>query len=171
MDLATRPPRLSELGVDLLTLSRWQVARTLAVPFLAFAAYWPLAFSGHWVLAVLALVALSFVTYGSTSHDLVHRNLGLNPLANDLLLSLVELISLRSGHAYQAAHLHHHARFPHDDDVEAQAARMSLARSLVEGVVLQPRIYAWAWKRGFKRPWILVEGLAVVAMLAGAGAG
>lgn len=161
-----RRPRLSELGIDLLWLTRWQRARALAWPFVAFFAYWILAWSGYWVPATFSLVVLSFVTYGSTSHDLVHRNLGLKRLPNDLLLSAIELIALRSGHAYQWAHLHHHARFPRDDDVEARAARMSLFAALREGLVFQIRIYAWAWRysRG-RRRWLVAEGAGVAAIL------
>ena len=165
----TRLPGLSDLGIDLLRLSRWQVTRTIASPFVAFAAFWILACSGHWIPAVFSLVVLSFVTYGSTSHDLVHRNLGLKRLPNDILLSVVEVIALRSGHAYQAAHLNHHARFPGKDDIEADAARMSLIRALLEGVVFQFRIYAWALRSPrAQRSWVVGEGVAVVAIVIGA---
>lgn len=163
-----RQPRLSDLGTDLLHLTEWQRLRALAWPFLAFVAYWIFAWSGQWALAVGSLVALSFVTYGSTSHDLVHGTLGLKRLPNDLLLSLIELISIRSGHAYQAAHLNHHASFPHDD-IEAEAARMSLVRAILEGFVFQFRIYAWALRtRQARRKWIVAEGIGVVAIVLGA---
>lgn len=161
-----RQPRLSDLGTDLLHLTRWQRVRTIAWPFVAFAAFWIFACSGHWILAVFSLMVLSFVTYGSTSHDLVHGSLGLKRRPNDLLLSVIEAISLRSGHAYQAAHLNHHARFPHDGDIEAEAARMSLMRALFEGIIFQFRIYAWALEnpRG-RRNWIVAEGIAVAAIV------
>ncbi len=161
-----RPPRLADLGIDLLHLSKWQVTRTIALPLIAFVAFWILAYSQHWILAVFSLMILSFVTYGSTSHDLVHRNLGLKRLPNDILLAVIEAISLRSGHAYQAAHLNHHARFPRDDDIEADAARMLLPRAVLEGVVFQFRIYAWALRnpRG-RRSWIVAEGIAVLAIV------
>lgn len=159
-------PRITELGVDLLQLSRVQVARAIGVPFVAFAAYWMLAGAGHWALAVASLVVLSFVTYGSTSHDLVHRHLGLSRLTNDILLAVIEAISLRSGHAYQAAHLNHHARFPHDDDIEAEAAGMSLPRAALEGIVFQARIYGWALRHApGKRKWIVGEGLVVASIV------
>src|SRR6266446_10052715 len=125
----TRQPRLSELGIDLLHLTKRQATRTIALPFAACAAFWVLAGSHHWILAVFSLMILSFVTYGSTSHDLVHGSLGLKRPVNDIVLSIMEVMALRSGHAYQAAHLNHHARFPHEDDVEAHAARMSLPRA------------------------------------------
>jgi beta-carotene hydroxylase len=161
-----RPPRLRQLGLDLLRLSRWQLARGIGLPFLACGGFWFFAVHGHWVPAVLSLVVLSFVTYGSTSHDLVHGSLGLRPGANDILLSAIELLALRSGHAYQVTHLHHHARFPHDDDVEARASRMSLAGALLEGLVFQFRVYAWALRhpRG-RRGWIIGEGLAVLGIV------
>ncbi len=172
MDEATntpRQPKLSDLGTDLLRLSKWQVFRAIALPFVACLAYRIFAASGHWVLAVFSLMVLSFVTYGSTSHDLVHGSLGLKRLPNDVLLSVIEVLALRSGHAYQVAHLNHHARFPHDDDIDADAARMTLPRALLEGVVFQFRIYAWALRnpRGNRR-WIIAEGIAVVAIVLGA---
>src|SRR5262249_34589062 len=106
-------PTLRQLGPDLLCVPPWRRLLSLALPFLWCGAYFAFAASGWWAAAVLALVALSFVTYGSTSHDLVHRSLGLPRAVNDWLLCLVELLALRSGHASQAAHLHHHARYPH----------------------------------------------------------
>ncbi len=161
-------PRLSELGIDLLHVTRWQRARAIAWPFAAFAAFWICALSGHWVAAVFSLFVLSFVSYGSTSHDLVHRSLGLKQLPNDVLLSVIEIICLRSGHAYQSAHLNHHTRYPEDDDIEAEAARMSLTQAILQGVVFQFRIYAWAVRnpRG-RRNWIIAEGIAVTAIVLG----
>ena len=64
---------------------------------------------------------LSFVTYGSISHDLVHRTMGLPRWVNEFFLTIIELLAFRSGHAYRLAHLHHHARFPHEDDIEGAA--------------------------------------------------
>src|SRR5262245_61953712 len=128
-----QPPPLRELGTDLLRLPLLERLFTLILPFIWCAAYFAFAFADQWPFAVVALVALSFVTYGSTSHDLVHRNLSLPEWVNDLLLSVIELLALRSGHAYQAAHLHHHARFPHADDVEGRAAGRSLAGAIAEG--------------------------------------
>ncbi len=139
-------PPLRELGPDLLMVTRRRRLLTLALPFLFCGAYFVLAEAGWWPFAVVALVALSFVTYASTSHDLVHRTLGLSRTANDALLCLIELLALRSGHAYQAAHLHHHARFPHTDDIEGAAARRSpgWGAHLAEGFVFQFRIWFWA---------------------------
>jgi beta-carotene hydroxylase len=163
------PPPISELGSDLLRVSRFRRVLSLALPFLCVGTYFTFALSGHWVLAVLSLMYLSFITYGSISHDLVHRNLGLGSMANDLLLSITELLAVRSGHAYQLVHLHHHARFPHDDDIEGAASKMTFFRTVLEGVILQPRIYAWAVRRpSRKRSWIVAEGIACLAIVVGA---
>jgi beta-carotene hydroxylase len=109
------------------------------------------------------------LTYGSTSHDLVHRNLGLSRTWNEVLLCVLELLALRSGHAYQVAHLHHHARYPQPDDIEARAARMSWVGALAEGVVFQVRIWLWVVKNHREsRAWVLGEGTACFVLVGGA---
>jgi beta-carotene hydroxylase len=164
-------PPLRELGPDLLRVPAWRRLLTLSLPFVWCGAYYAFAMLGWWPLAFLAVVALSFVTYGSTSHDLVHHNLGLPRRTNDVLLCVVELLTLRSGHAYQAAHLHHHDRYPNPDDVEARAARRSLVGALAEGPVFQLRIWLWAVKNAPQvRAWVVGEGIAcfVLACVAAA---
>src|SRR5262245_44967503 len=152
-------PSLAELGHDLLHVTPRQRWTALALPFACFAAYFLLAAWGWWVPAVLAVVAFSFFTYGSTSHDLVHRSLGLPRAANDALLCVIELLALRSGHAYRAAHLNHHARFPSPDDVEARAAGKSLLRALAEGPLYVARLWLWAVCNASQgRAWIIAEG-------------
>jgi beta-carotene hydroxylase len=85
---------------------------------------------------------------------------------NDWILSLIELLALRSGHAYQAAHLHHHARYPHRDDVEGAAARMSFPRALAEGVNFPYRIWLWAIKHTDRgKAWLYGEGIACLALV------
>ena len=160
-------PPLRELGSDLLRLSPRRRLLTLSLPFLWCGAYFAFTAIGWWPLAVFALVGLSFVTYGSTSHDLVHRNLGLPRALNDALLCVVELLALRGGHAYQAAHLHHHARYPHADDIEASAARRSWIGALAEGPAFQCRIWLWAVRNAAQaRAWLVGEGLACLALAA-----
>jgi len=160
-------PPLNKLGPDLQRIAPWRRFLTLALPFFWCGAYFGLAILGFWPLAILALVALSFVTYGSTSHDLVHCSLGLPRKMNDVLLCVIEGLALRSGHAYQAAHLHHHARYPHEDDVEAQSARGTLLAALEDGIVFQFRIWLWALKNAKgARGWVVGEGLACVFLVA-----
>lgn len=158
-------PTLASLGTDLLRITPRQRVVTLLVPFASVAAYFALAHVGHWALAVLSLAYLSFVTYGSISHDLVHRTLGLPRRWNEAMLTAVELLAFRSGHAYRLVHLHHHARFPHDDDVEGAAAKMSLGRTVVEGVVFQPRVMVWALRRRHQMRWLVAAEVTVALSL------
>ncbi|MFL5330352.1 MAG: fatty acid desaturase family protein [Gemmataceae bacterium] len=158
-------PTLAELGPDLTRISPMQKCVTIALPFLAVAAYGLFAALGCWPLAIGCIGVFAFVSYGSTSHDLVHNNLGLSRRLNQALLSVIELLGLRSGHAYRLAHLHHHRAFPNDDDVEAAAARASLLGALLDGTTRQFRIWLWALQRsGPDRLAILAEGLGCVAI-------
>jgi beta-carotene hydroxylase len=162
-------PPLRELGPDLTKVSAVRRFASLAAPFVWSAAYFGCFAAGWHVPAVLPLVALSFVTYGSTSHDLVHGSLRLRRGLNDVLLSVIEFVAVRSGHAYRAAHLHHHARYPHPDDVEGAAAHMSLPRALAEGVVFPVRVWCWALRHAPRdRAWVVGEGAACVALVAAA---
>lgn len=74
-------------------------------------------------------MALSFVTYGSTLHDLVHRSLHLPHRWNDFLLSVIELLSLRSGTAYRLSHLNHHQHLLDANDIEGLPSTDSLTLS------------------------------------------
>jgi beta-carotene hydroxylase len=157
-------PTVAELGGDLLRLTAWQRVRTLMVPFACVGVYVGCAMRGWSVPAVVAVMYLSFATYGSISHDLVHRTLGLRAGVNDFFLTVIELLAFRSGHAYRLAHLHHHARFPHDDDVEGAAAKMPLWRALLEGVIFQYKLTWWALRRKHRG-----HGVVVMEVLAASG--
>lgn len=159
-------PALLDFADDLTRVSRFRVVISLATPFVWIGLYFWFASWEWWVPAVGCLVCLSFVTYGSISHDLVHSNLGLPRRVNDFLLTWIELLALRSGHAYRLAHLHHHALYPREDDVEGAAARMSLVRCLLEGVIFQPKIWWWAVTHCHReRGLIIAEGFGVVALI------
>lgn len=149
---------------DLLLLTPRQRATTLALPFLCAGLYFGFAYLGWWGPAVGVLMGLSFLTYGSTSHDLVHANLGLSRPANSRWLGAIELLALRSGHAYRLAHLHHHARYPQPDDIEGAAAGMSLPRALLEGLTYNPKLYCWALRRARDRAWVVGEGGAILLL-------
>jgi beta-carotene hydroxylase len=166
------PPKLPELGLDLMQITLAQRVLAICLPFIFVGIYFYAALTGHWFIAVSALVYLSFVTYGSISHDLVHRNMGMSRRANEIFLTLIELLALRSGHAYRMAHLHHHARYPADDDIEAAAAKKSLIGALLDGVTFHFRLWLWAVRRarGRERGLIVFEGsvaafLAIVSLL------
>jgi beta-carotene hydroxylase len=166
--ILNRKPSIKELGTDLLTLSRFQLISTLSTPFSFFVFYFVFAINGNWPLAVMCTVGLSFTTYGSTSHDLVHENLKIHRQLNTFLLSLLELICFRSGHAYRLSHLYHHRRFPHEDDVEGAASRMNFIRTLLEGVIFQIKIYFWAVNQNKNSKHfhlILFEGIAILILV------
>ena len=159
-------PPLDEIGRDLLVVPRWRRALSLVFPFALVPLFFLFAARGWWIAALACPVILSFVTYGSVSHDLVHRTLHLPHGLTELLLCAMELVTFRSGHAYRFTHLHHHARFPHDDDVEAEAARMPLLRALFDGITHQPRLWWYAFRHSkHDRGWIIGEGVAIAAML------
>jgi beta-carotene hydroxylase len=141
--ISNRKPSIKDLGIDLLTLSRFQLVSTFLIPFSFFFLYFVFAFNGLWIFAVLCTIGLSFTSYGSTSHDLVHENLKIHRHLNTFLLSLLELICFRSGHAYRLSHLYHHRRFPNEDDVEGAASRMTFIRTLLEGMIFQFKIFFW----------------------------
>ncbi len=145
----------------------WRRALALAMPFAVCAAFFVCGARGWYVAALACTMVLTFITYGSTSHDLVHRTLALPRPLEDVLLCAMELICFRSGHAYRFTHLHHHASFPADDDLEAEAAKMTFVQAMFDGVALQPRLWLFAWRRArHERGWILGEAIAIVAMLA-----
>jgi beta-carotene hydroxylase len=157
-------PSLDELGRDLLEVAPWRRALSLAMPFALGAAFFALAARGHYALALLCTVAQSFLTYGSISHDLVHRTLRLPRALNEILLSAIEMLAFRCGHAYRAVHLNHHARFPALDDVEGAAAHLGFWGALVEGVTLQPRLLLYAIRNGRDRAIVLGEATAVAVL-------
>jgi beta-carotene hydroxylase len=159
-------PALHKLEPELFHISSFRRILTLSLPFFYIATYFLFAWLRWFPLALLSLICLSFITYGSISHDLVHRNLGLRKRTNDFFLSLIEMLALRSGHAYRMAHLHHHARFPQSDDIEGAAARMSLSRTLIEGVLFQFKIWLWAVRQAKPgKAIVLLEGCGCVLIV------
>ncbi|MBA4189183.1 MAG: fatty acid desaturase [Planctomycetaceae bacterium] len=142
------------------------------MPFVLALSYVGFAFAELWVPAVLCVVALSFVTYGSISHDLVHRSWGLRRDLNDWFLTAIELLMLRSGRAYRLAHLNHHARYPsRDDDPEAIAAYGTFWQAIRSGPLFFLRLWWWAVRKyPSHRPRLIAEA-SVVVLLAIAAVG
>lgn len=159
-------PTLDELGRDLLDVSSMRRIASLVSPFVLAALFFVFAAHGFWLVALACPVLLSFFTYGSVSHDLVHRTLRLPRWLNEILLTSIELLGFRSGHAYRVSHLHHHARFPAEDDIEARVGNLSLRRAFLEGFTLQVRLYFWALRKpGPHRMWAKVEGVMILCLL------
>ena len=163
-------PTLNELGRDLLAVPRWQVALSLASPFVLAGAYVACALAGWWPVAVGCVVVLSFVTYGSISHDLVHRTLRLPKFWNEVFLTAIELLMLRSGRAYRLAHLNHHAHYPSDhDDPEASAAYGGFGAALASGPLFFLRLWFWAVRRyPAHRLRLMLEGGAIAGLIVAA---
>jgi beta-carotene hydroxylase len=157
-------PSLDRLGRDLLVVPVWRRVLSLATPFLLSIAFFLCARHGWWITAVGCAMLLTFVTYGSISHDLVHRTLRLPRALNEGLLCGVELLAFRCGHAYRITHLNHHKRFPAADDLEGAAAHMTWWRALLDGVTLQPRLWMFAFRGGRDRSWIVGEALGVLVL-------
>jgi beta-carotene hydroxylase len=150
-------PTLADLGYDLLQTTPRQRFIAIVRPFVCVTLYFVFAALGWWHLAVL-MVMLLFITIVASAHDLVHQALGLPRWANELLLSLVGMLVIESGHAYKVSHLQHHRRFPDDDDPEGDPARMGFARALLEGPIFLFRLWWWAWQRAPReRAWLALE--------------
>ena len=163
-------PALEVLGRDLLRVTPFQRFWSIFRPFACAAAYFCFASQGWWVPAVLSVAGLMFITYVSTSHDLLHRTLGFSKRANELLLALTEMLVLRSGHAFRLTHLQHHRHFPADDDIEGLVARLPWWRALFSGIGNQTRLFAWAWRHApaADKRWMLVEAGWTLAVMAAA---
>ncbi len=165
----SRLPSISQLGHDLLRVSRARQFTTLTLPFIAMGSYALFAWLHWWLLAIISVMALSFMTYGSSSHDLVHRTLRLPHRFNDIMLSVIELLSLRSGTAYRLSHLHHHQHLLAHDDIEGEAAGGSLLGAIASGPTMQLRLWLWAWaKHAPMRTPLLLEAVGVVTLIIGA---
>ena len=159
-------PSIVDLGRDLLVTSRLRLAFALGTPFVSSALFFVFAYGKHWVAAGGAVAFLSFITYGSTSHDLVHGNHRLGARTTDALLSLTELLALRSGHAYRVSHLAHHRHFPTDEDAEGRPAYFPLWRVLLTGPIYVASLWVWAWRKaGRERAWMVLETTIIAAYL------
>src|SRR5437762_1814780 len=113
-------------------------------------------------------MALTFVSYGSSSHDLVHHTLPIPRWLSSCLLFAMEMLCLRSGRAYKVTHVHHHRSFPNNDDVEASAAGTNLRTTMLQGTFQQFRLWGWVWQHHPKDRLVLaVEAAWFLAFLAG----
>jgi beta-carotene hydroxylase len=150
-------PSLADLGHDLLHTTTRHRLISLSRPFGFVALYIIFAALNWWPLAILSVMLL-FITIVASAHDLAHKVLGLPNWLNHILLALIGMLVLESGHAYQITHLQHHRRFPHDDDPEGDPAHMSFWKALIIGPIFLFHLWVWAWQRAPKmRPWLALE--------------
>ena len=159
-------PPIRELGEDLVVVTKGQQVWTLLKPLLCIGSYIAFAIAGIWPLAIISIVFLTFNTFVSSSHDLVHFSLGLPRKVNDRWLSALELLSLRSGHAFRTCHWNHHKSFPSMQDIEGRAVHWGLIRTLLEGPIYIPKLYFWALRNAkpADRGIIAREGIAVLIL-------
>jgi beta-carotene hydroxylase len=88
---------------------------------------------------------------------------------NDALLSLIELLSMRSGTSYRLSHLHHHRHLLAPDDTEGMAAHGSWVAAIAAGPTMQIRLWLWAWARyPYLRRRLWSEAVGVLSLIAGA---
>jgi fatty acid desaturase len=166
-----KPPRLDELGSDLLITTPRQRWIALARPFVGVAVYVAAVSLGLWWLTPV-IVFLTFVAVVTVTHDVVHGTLGLRRRQAEWALFLTGAVLLESGHAYRTTHLQHHRVFPGDDDPEGYPARISMLGAILYGPVFLVRLWWWAYRRNARRPdqrvWLVVEAcLPFAATIAG----
>lgn len=70
-------PSLDLLGRELLAVPMWRRVVSLTAPFLVAIGFFLGAATGIWIGSMFCAMLLTFLTYGSISHDLVHRTLHL----------------------------------------------------------------------------------------------
>lgn len=108
----------------------------------------------------MSLCYLSFATYGSCCHDLVHANFGMARNACHLWLSFIEILLMRSGTTYRITHLNHHHFYPDfHKDPEGRASYYSFFRALLEGPIFHPKLILWTLKNSNNktRYWVFIE--------------
>lgn len=167
------PPRLTDLGRDLIHTSRSQRALAVARPYLGLAGFAAACHFSFWWIAPPIVFAI-FVSVVTVTHDVVHNVLGLGRRTSDLALFALGLVLLESGHAYRITHRQHHRVFPGADDPEGDPARLTLLSAILYGPLFLPRLWWWALRRsrgqGRERLFLVAEagfalGTVVVAGL------
>jgi len=160
-------PALAELGRDLMATTPRQRIEAVASPFI-----WVLVFLVGWetryrLILCPGAILLLFSAASTSAHDVLHGSLGMGRKQTEWALFLIGASILESGHSYRATHLEHHRRFPHEDDIEGEAAHLPLWKVLLSGPAFLPRLWLWAWKRGRDRRWLTIEALVPIFALVG----
>lgn len=140
------PPRLAELGRDLLGTTRRQRITALARPFAGLALFAVADRLGLWWLLPVIVFAI-FVAIVTVTHDVVHGTLGLGRRSTEIALLVLGLLLLESGHAYRITHRQHHRVFPGPDDPEGDPARLTFLNAVLYGPLFLPRLWWWAVRR------------------------
>jgi beta-carotene hydroxylase len=163
------PPRLANLGHDLVRTSRKQRALSVVRPYLGIAGFVIAASFGLWWLLPLIVFAI-FVSVVTVTHDVVHNALGLGRRSTEVALFALGAVLLESGHAYRITHRQHHRVFPGPDDPEGDPARLTFRSAVLYGPLFLPRLWWWALRRSRARPreqrWLLAEAAFALGYVA-----
>lgn len=155
-------PKLHELGMDLLAISRLQQLIVLGRPFFFLGLFALISALANPFWALPALVAL-FVSNICAAHDVVHNSLRLGKASTHIFLSLFGSLVMQSGHSFRITHLSHHRLYPSATDPEGAASFKTFWQALAMGPLYVPRLWIWSWKRMKKHPgeriWMLYEAL------------
>ena len=150
-------PTKNEVTRLLKPLGVIEIFFTIARPFIFFVSFFFFCQHNLPFLAFISVVLMSFFTYPSLSHELVHQNLCLGKHLSQFLLSLLEGLMLRSGESYRLVHLKHHACFPHpNEDLEGRASYSSLLVAILSGVLFQIEVVFWGLKNGTLRSRVII---------------
>lgn len=163
-----QPPRLHELGRDLVATTRRQRIAALSRPYIGVAAFAAAAYFRLWWLTPL-IVFFIFVAIVTVTHDVVHGTLGLSRRASEWALFALGALVLESGHAYRLTHHQHHRVFPGPDDPEGDPARLTIASAILFGPLFLPRLWWWSFRRTrgltSQRLWLIAEAAIAVGFV------
>lgn len=158
-------PPLSELGTDLLGTS--PLARTIVIgrPFALVALYFAFFEIGWWPVAI-CLTPYIYLTVGAAVHDLIHKSLGVPDRFHGIVLSVVGVLALESGHTLRETHQVHHRKLHTSVDPEGYVDEFSALRTLGEGPLYKHYLACWVVKnRPNSRRWVVAEALLVQAAI------
>jgi beta-carotene hydroxylase len=119
-------------------------------PFVGLATFAAMAFTGWWLAAPVVL----WLLYGSTAtalHHLIHGSLGLSPAARHRWLTVLGLLILESGHAWQTTHVMHHRDGSDLPDPEGYIEYLTWRQLPVGAFQWRFRIAAWGWRHTTQR--------------------
>ena len=133
----------------------------VARPFVGLGAFVAMVATDWWLLAP----GILWLLYGSTAtalHHLIHGSLGLSPVARHRWLTVLGLLILESGHAWQATHVMHHRDGSDLPDPEGYIEYLSWRQLPLGAFQWRFRIAAWGWRHGTQRRRTTTE-LTIVA--------
>lgn len=164
-------PSLRSVNSNVLHGLRPLLVVLLARPFIGLACFITMATNGWWIATPVVL----WFFYGSTAtalHHLIHGGLGLSPMARHRWLTVLGLLIVESGHAWQATHVMHHRDGTDLPDPEGFVEYLSWAQLPLGALQWRYRIGAWGWKHGqhrnrttFEMLFNLIVTIAAVVML------